>query len=376
MLVYITSVVSTSQKIYYNEQKVTRRQAECIYAANYLKDVDHLSLDDKRQRFNDLLELNHRPGKKGNHIVLEFPPGEDHPNDKMIAITASYMQRIGYRDQPYLVYRHRDTAIPHVHVVTTIIRPDGRTIRDDFMALRISEPARKAVELEFGLAKAGGNKRAWQPATAPVRRIDYGKLPNLETLASTLHYVLHNFRYRSVAELNAILRLYNLTAKTGRPGSRLQQLGGLLYQVIGDNGKSRGAPLKASSLPFKPTLSWLRQKFDEHKTLNPATIRNTRVAFEASLRERPANAPAFQDALRRNQLALTLTSQTNSTPDGTTNLLLVNLADKTVLNITELGPNYDLPAIHNRLSFDPLQLNPAIEQHKQQQKQSQQKKHL
>jgi len=380
MLAYITPVVSTSQKIYYNEQKVSRGQAECIYAGNYLKDANLLTLDDKRRRFNDLLELNHRPGKKGNHIVLEFPPEEDHPNDKMIAITASYMQRIGYRDQPYLVYRHRDTAIPHVHIVTTIISPDGRAIREDFMALRISEPARKAVELEFALAKGGGNKRTWQPMTGPVRRIDYGKLPNHDAIASTLHYILHTFRYRSVPELNAILRLYNLTAKTGRPGSRLHQLGGLLYQALGEDGKSRGGPIKASSLPFKPTLSWLKKKFDENNTLSPTTIRNTRVAFESVFRERPQAANALYDALRRHQLALASTPQPIGAPDGVLNnepgdLLLVNLADKTVLNIMELGPTYDLPTLQKRLPFDILHLPQTTKQQTQQKHQKNEQTH-
>jgi len=358
--------------MYYNEQKVKAGQAQCIYAGNFLPDAADLTPGDKRRRFSDVLQLNQRVVNTAMHIVLQFPPGEDLDNDRLIAITASYMQRIGYGDQPYLVYRHSDTASPHLHIVTITIRPDGSHIRTPFLGPRISEPARKAVEIEFGLTKASGHKRKAIERPGPAQKIQYGKLPSEEAIANTLSYILETFRYRSIAELNAILRLYNLTAKTGRPGSRLHTFGGLLYQILDEKGQGRGAPVKASSLPFKPTLSWLETKFAEHRLLPPATVNRTRFAFDSVLRENPADGAAFRDALRRNQLAIAGEHPSDGSPTG---LLLVNLAEKTVIPASELGAAYDLPALRQKLSFDPLQIS-ITETRKQGRQRKQQKIHL
>jgi len=345
MLARTTAVTKITTKIYYNEQKVKAQQAECIYAANFLQDAADLTPDDKRKRFNDALELHQRTIYTGLNVVLQFAPQEQFKKEKLIAIAASYMQRLGYGDQPYLIYQHTDTAIPHLHIVTISIRPDGSHIRTPFTAHLFSEPARKAVELEFGLVKAAGRRRSVKKNPSPARRVEYGKLPSEEAIADALQYILNNFRYRSIDELNAILSLYNLTAKIGRPGSRLHKYGGLLYQIL-ENGKGRGAPVKASSLPFKPTLHYLKTKFAEHKTPDPIAIRDTRLALDAVLRENPSDHEHFKDALRRNYLAV---PNNLSFKVPTDDLLLINLEHRVVHSIKELGKYYDLPSIQKRL---------------------------
>jgi len=344
-------------KLYYNEQKVKAKQAECIYAGNFLQDAADLTLDDKRKRFSDALELNQAASNTGIHFTLQFAPGEMFSKDKLIAITASYLQRSGYGDQPYLVYHHTDTSIPHVHIITITVRPDGSNIPTHLAGLRFSEPARKAVELEFDLIKASGHKRPLDRKPGPARRVEYGKLPSEEAIADALQYILNNFRYRSIDELNAILSLYNLTVKTGRPGSRLHKYGGLLYQIL-ENGKGRGAPVKASSLPFKPTLKYLKAKFAEYKTPDPIAIRDTRLALDSVLRENPSGHEHFKDALRRNYLAVPNDLPSKVTPDD---LLLINLEHRAVHSIKELDKDYDLLSIRQKLQpTQSIPLNPNI----------------
>ena len=371
MLARTAAVPKIATKIYYNEQKVKAQQAECIYGANFLQDAADLTPDDKRKRFNDALELHQRTFYTALNVVLQFAPEEQFNKEKLIAIAASYMQRLGYGDQPYLIYQHTDTAVPHLHIVTITIRPDGCHIRTPFTARLFSEPARKAVEQEFGLVKAAGHRRSVKKNPGPARRVEYGKLPSEEAIADSLQYILENFRYRSIDELNAILGLYNLTAKTGRPGSRLHQFGGLLYQILDKKGQGRGAPVKASSLPFKPTLRWLAQKFAENKTPDPIAVRDTRLALDAVLRENPSGPKHFKDALRRNYLAVSPHLLSKTAAD---NLLLVNLEHRTILDIKELGKDYDLPAIRQKLqpgeSIQPSQAT------KQQTKKNKQKRSL
>lgn len=106
----------------YNENKVKEGLAECIGASNFVGQVQHLRFFDKLVRFEHLIERNTRAKTNAVHISLNFDVGEKLNQNKLNAIAASYMDKIGFGDQPYLVYVHRDAAHPHLHIVTTNIQ--------------------------------------------------------------------------------------------------------------------------------------------------------------------------------------------------------------------------------------------------------------
>jgi hypothetical protein len=370
MLARVKPFAKVARVLHYNEEKVKKGQAECIYAGNYLKEAGELTRKEKRERFNAALEGNQRVVNTAMHIKLQFAPEEKPDNELMIAVADFYMRHIGYGGQPYLLYRHLDTAFAHLHIATIAIRPDGQYIRTPFMARKYSEPARKAAEMEFGLIKAQGRKRVLGAAPERGRKIVYGQMPTEEAIGENLRYILHHYRYRSVAELNAILGLYNIVAKTGRPGSRLWNFGGLLFQVLDENGVGRGVPVKASSLPGKPTLKWLQPQFEKNRLAPMDAVGVTRLLFEAALRSKPADGAAFQEALRGHKIAVAPDVQ----PDGTRiGMLLVNLRERTVVNANELGKGYDWGSLRKRLGFDPIDISrrekgkkPVIKQKQQQ----------
>ena len=37
-------------------------------------------------------------------------------------IADEYMQKIGFGEQPYLLYQHNDAGHPHIHIVTTTLK--------------------------------------------------------------------------------------------------------------------------------------------------------------------------------------------------------------------------------------------------------------
>ena len=117
---------SIKRALNYNEQKVLKGNADCIYAGNYLKDADKLNFHQKLIRFTDLIALNER-AKKSNtlHISLNFGAGENIDKEKLIMIAKSYMEKIGFGKQPYLVYEHKDAGHQHIHIVTSNIEADG-----------------------------------------------------------------------------------------------------------------------------------------------------------------------------------------------------------------------------------------------------------
>jgi hypothetical protein len=350
----------------YNEEKVKRGEAKCIYAGNFLKNALALTYDDKRERFNNLLDRNQRADKKVMTIWLSFTPEEKFADQRLSAIASSYMQRIGYADQPYLVYRHDDTAIQHLHIVSTPVRPDGSLVRS-FVRVSMVADARKAVEMEFGLQKS---QRTSSSQVKWDRKIIYGKLPTLQVITGTLHYLLYAYNYRSMSELNAVLGIYNLRAITGRPNGRLNRHAGILYQITDEEGKGKGKPVKASAIPFKPTRKWLEKRFEQCKEIDPDVITGTYVGFSSILRSAPGSNGAFQEALRIKSLRVA----PDRDPEGNvTGMLLVNIARHMVVNLTELRLGYDLADIWKKLPFDPLDRKIEPEAPKLEQKQQRKK---
>lgn len=69
------------------------------------------------------------------------------------------MDKIGFGSQPYLVYQRNDAAHPHLHIVTTNIREDGRRIGTHNVRQNQSEMARKEVEVQCGLIRAQSKPR-------------------------------------------------------------------------------------------------------------------------------------------------------------------------------------------------------------------------
>ena len=69
------------------------------------------------------------------------------------------MERIGFGNQPYLVYQHHDAGHPHIHIVSIKVREDGSRVDTQNIGRNQSEKARKEIEKEFGLLKAEDSKR-------------------------------------------------------------------------------------------------------------------------------------------------------------------------------------------------------------------------
>src|SRR6478752_8955562 len=151
MVARITSPHSIQRALNYNEQKVKNGQAELLHAANYLKDTEQLNFYDKLQRFKDLIILNERAKTNTLHISLNFHNSDMLSKEKITEIAVEYMDKIGFGEQPFLIYQHFDAGHPHLHIVTTNIQANGKRIDTFNIGRNQSEKARKEIEQKFRL---------------------------------------------------------------------------------------------------------------------------------------------------------------------------------------------------------------------------------
>lgn len=197
----MVAVIKTSRSINsilnYNENKVKQGVAECINAVNYPLELEKLNFTQKLNRFLKLSSLNENAKRNSVHISLNFDPSENHSKEKLIEIADTYMEKIGFGKQPYLVYQHHDAGHPHLHLVTNNIQRDGKRIDLHLIGVKKSEPARKEIEELFGLVKAQGRKQKENFSLNPidVGRVQYGKAESRKAINSVLNKVLFDYKY-------------------------------------------------------------------------------------------------------------------------------------------------------------------------------------
>lgn len=348
----MVTILNTGYSIHstfnYNENKVRLGVATCIGAGNYPIDVDKMSAAIKLNRFIKRIELNENAKRNTVHISLNFDPSENHSNQKLMAIADTYMEKIGFGKQPYLVYQHHDAGHQHLHVVSVNIARDGKRISMHNIVIRKGNPARKEIEELFGLVKAEGQKKREEIHLQPlsISKVQYGRMESKKAITDVLNVVLNHYKYTSLPELNAVLKQYNITANRCGENSKTFLAKGLMYQILNEQGKPIGIPIKASAFYNKPTLKFLEEKFKANE------IR--RIPDKTRIKNGIDRALLKQKEMTVNQLLKMLEKEGINTvfkKNGAGllyEIIYVDFVSKSVFNGSALGRQYSAQAIEER----------------------------
>lgn len=366
MVAVVNPSKSLRNALHYNEHKVARNEAQLIHSANYAKDTDQLGFSDKMKTLQKLQELNQRTTVNTLHISLNFPPGENLSEEQLRKITDSYMEKLGFGQQPYLVYQHHDSSHPHVHIVTTNIQANGKRIKLHNIGRDKSEKARKAVEQEFNLTRADKTQRLQQFELKPinVQKVLYGKSPEAGTkraITNVLDFVLPTYKYTSLPELNAVLKNYNVLAHQGSKNSRTFRNNGLYYQVLNDKGQPVGVPIPASRIYNKPTIARLQESFTQKEALRNHHKLRVKNAVDLTLTKRPGiSMQQLQDQLKADKIQLVLRQNQQGTIYGIT---YIDHQTRCVFNGSDLGKEYSASKLQQRCQAPSIMPHQSTTQH-------------
>lgn len=319
----------------YNERKLSAGKAELLLANGFGCDVSELGFTQRLKRFQYNIE-NASAERNINtvHISLNFAAEDMVSDDAMRMIALDYMRQIGFGEQPFLVYKHNDANHQHFHIVTTNIKERGGFINLHNLVQRKSEPARKAIELDYALIQASSRKNRLQlpvkPADLTVAR--YSDAPTKTTISNIVLQVVDTYKFTSLQELNAVLRQFNAIAQTNTIHGK-KTTTGVVYSLVDELGFREGQGIKASALYTSPTYAVLQEKFRK----NLAAKNASKEDFAARLTQMLAfssGTAEFMQALKNNRFGCAVEYDTAGTVKE---ILFVNHASRTVYSATELG---------------------------------------
>ena len=153
MVANIRSGSSPGGALYYNKEKVDKDEAEVLLWQKMLEPYDkcgRLDIDACMESFMPYLEANRRTTNTVFHASLNPSPEDRLTDEQLREIAQEYMQKMGYGDQPYIVFKHKDIDREHLHIVSLRVDEQGRKLPHDFEARRSMEILRD-LERKYGL---------------------------------------------------------------------------------------------------------------------------------------------------------------------------------------------------------------------------------
>ena len=192
--------------------------------------------------FEPYLAANRRTEKPVIHISLNPHPDDVLTDEQLTAIGQEYMEKMGYGNQPYIIYRHEDIGRPHIHIVSLRIDEQGKKIKD-YKEWQRSTAVCRELERQFGLVPA--TPKQWKEGL-PLSPVGYGDGNLKGQLAGVIRPIAREWRFRTLGEYRAVLSLYGITVDEvkGEYGGR--EYHGLTYSATDREGNKVGKPFKSS----------------------------------------------------------------------------------------------------------------------------------
>ena len=266
MVANIRTGATVGGALRYNEEKVNRGQAEVLFWNRMLDPFDtagRMSHERCMASFEPFLQANRRTTNTVFHVSLNPSPEDRLTDEQLGEIAREYMERMGYGEQPYIVFKHRDIAREHLHVVSLRIDREGRKLPHDFEARRSVEITRD-LEQKYGLHPSVKGQELQD--REELHKVDYPKGDVKQQVSSTVRSCLRHYRCASFGEWRTLLEAFNVSAeeRTGTIDGR--DYAGMIYGALTDDGYGIGTPFKSSRIGKDVGYEALQRYYERSKT--------------------------------------------------------------------------------------------------------------
>lgn len=258
----------------YNSEKINKEEGRLLGANKIILPADgQIDIGRIAENFREFMPMMGRTKKPVLHISLN-----PHPDDKLTdqdfeILAREYLEKLGFGEQPFIIYKHEDIDRHHIHIVTVNINEQGKRLNQDFL-FRRSKKITTELEEKYNLHKAQREKIT---PDMPIKKVDpSGDIKR--QVANTVKMVGMRYKFQTMGEYNAVLSLYNIRCEQtdGRVNGR--EYHGLVYFATDDEGKVIANPFKASRLGKFASRTAVEGRFERTKDKIDVAPTRDRVA--------------------------------------------------------------------------------------------------
>lgn len=342
--------ISTGKDLYgalaYNQAKVEEGHAR-VLDANLLPypEDGRFHMGATMEAFTAWLPSHYRTEKPVIHISLNPHPDDVLTDGQLAGIGREYMEKLGYGNQPFLIFKHEDISRHHIHIVSLRVDSEGRKISDRFEHRR-SKEITEQLEQKYGLHPAQGQKRAeeWK-----LRPVDASCGDIRRQIADTVKPLLRLYRFQSVGEFRALLSLYNIGMEEVRGEAGGRAYHGIVYAALDADGGKVATPIKSARLGRMAGAEGLqrRMEWSASRIRADGCCKRLRPPLAAALRGATDEA-GFRRRLAAMNVDLVLRRNGSGRIYGAT---FIDHTSRTVLNGSRLGREFSANALEARFGM-------------------------
>ena len=247
----------------YNGEKINKEEGKLLATNKIFDDCSgKTSIANALRDFQRYLSPHIRTEKPVVHISLNPHPDDVLTDMDMENIAREYLERMGYGNQPYMVFKHEDIDRHHLHIVTVRVDDNGKCISDKNNYYRSKQITRE-LEKKYGLH---GAERRNRRLDTPLSKVDASAGDVKKQVAGTVKALNGQYRFQTMGEYRALLSLYNMTVEEARGNVRGREYHGLVYSVTDDKGNKVGNPFKSSLFGKSAGYEAVQRKFIRSKS--------------------------------------------------------------------------------------------------------------
>ena len=227
----------------YNQEKIDEGLGKVLGGNLILEPADgQFNISDCMRDFMQYVPTRYNTEKIVFHASLNPHPDDKLTDNQLADIGREYMEKLGYGNQPHLIFKHEDIDREHIHIVSFRVDMNGKKLNDSYEHLR-SKRITEEIEQKYNLNPAEGHKQneVWQ-----FTAVDIGKGNLKKQMASVIKPVAEMYHFQSMGEYKAVLSFYNIHVEELKGEEKGKPYKGLLYCALDKNGNKTGTPLKSS----------------------------------------------------------------------------------------------------------------------------------
>jgi hypothetical protein len=335
MVAKISSGSSIFGALSYNQKKMDEQHAYVLVTNRMIEPADgKYKIGICMRSFESYLVANQKTEKPILHISLNPDPKDVLTDDQYSEIAQEYMQKLGYGDQPYIVYKHEDIDRHHLHIVSVRVDENGKKLDHNFEYRKSMEICRN-IEQKFHLIPA--DKKEKQPVT-PIIAIQYGDYNLKSQIAGVIRPLVKSYYFQTMGEYKALLSLYNITVEEIKGGTADKMFNGLVYSAIDDKGERIGKAFKSSLFGKSVGYEALQQRIVQSgEIIKQKQLKERTRAVVTKAMKSPVNKADFEKQLAAKSINVVFRQNNVGRIYGVT---FIDHQNKCVLNGSRLGKEF------------------------------------
>ncbi|MDR1227294.1 MAG: relaxase/mobilization nuclease domain-containing protein [Prevotellaceae bacterium] len=355
MIAKISTSNSPRGALNYNYEKLQEGEAKILQTNKIWKKYsgEEFTANELAYIFEERAAINKNTKKDAFvHISLNPHPEDVLTDDQLTKIADEYMEKLGYGNQPYIIFKHEDIDRHHLHIITTNVDTQGKKIKmsdgtnidsnDFYRSQKITRELEQKYNLHPAVKQKNENSQTWQPEKVDTKKKITPQIRNI------VKHITHTYHFQSFGEYRALLSLYNIDVQEVRGEAAGKQYEGVIYSVMDDAENRVANPVKSSVLGEFAGAKNLGKIYKKSAEKPPSKATIDRIKNDLPLVMHAATSEANLVGLAKEK-GIDLRLYKNG--DGRTyGVTVVDHKSKSVFKASRLGKEFSANAFHSLLN--------------------------